>query len=95
VVLRNSSQTKNYFNDPRQYVRRNPTEPSSAVYESPLSMQLSSAGVLMESTGVYFGKQLPNEPATSVLTRVSQLGVGCRVVLDCDYIVTFLVPRLL
>jgi large repetitive protein len=47
-----------YFNDPRQCVWRNPTEPSSAVYESPLSMQLSSAGGLMEYTGEYFGKQL-------------------------------------
>jgi IPT/TIG domain len=48
-----------YFNDPRQCVWRNPTaEPSSAVYESPLSMQLSSAGGLIEYTGEYFGKQL-------------------------------------
>jgi hypothetical protein len=37
------------FNDPRQCtVGRHPTEPTSAVYESPLSIQLSSAGGVME-----------------------------------------------
>jgi hypothetical protein len=47
-----------YLNDPRQCVWRNPTEPTSDVYESPLSMQLSSAAGLIEYTGDYFDKQL-------------------------------------
>jgi IPT/TIG domain len=47
-----------YFQDPRQCVWRNPTEATSADFEAPIAMQLSSADGIIEYTADYFNKQL-------------------------------------
>jgi IPT/TIG domain len=47
-----------YFQDPRQCVWRNPTEVTSADYEAPIAMQLSSAAGIIEYTADYFNGQL-------------------------------------
>lgn len=47
-----------YFQDPRQCVWRNPTDATSADFEAPLAMQLSSAAAIIEYTADYFNGQL-------------------------------------
>jgi IPT/TIG domain len=47
-----------YFQDSRQCVWRNPTEATSADYEAPIAMQLSSAAGIIEYTADYFNGQL-------------------------------------
>ena len=47
-----------YFQDPRQCIWRNPTEVTSADYEAPIAMQLSSAAGIIEYTADYFNGQL-------------------------------------
>ena len=47
-----------YHNDPRQCVWRNPTEPTSANYQSPLGVILSSATGIIEYQADHFNGQL-------------------------------------
>jgi IPT/TIG domain len=47
-----------YHNDPRQCVWRNPTEPTSANYQSPIGVVLSSATGIIEYNGDHFNRQL-------------------------------------
>lgn len=47
-----------YFNDPRQCVWRNPTEPTSNKYQAPLGVVLSSATGIIEYQADHFNGQL-------------------------------------